>query len=261
MSDKKRRHRHKSSNGKSFIILPIIFFVGTYLVIYLALAPAFGSFVSAAGMFFSDNDKDFSTEYENIYVPVSENSTIPTIVIDKSSSQGEDSNDADNSGDSNQSNGKEVYIDSEAVEYPLYSNMFGELIIEDCGIDANLFFGDGDVSLRNGVGVYGGSFIPGYGKTILVAGHNNTYFNGLKYAEKGQKVVIKTSYGNYEYEITSTAVKDMNDSTAYDLNADYENLIMYTCYPFDELGLTKQRYFVYAKYLSGPRIDTSVKEG
>lgn len=246
MSDNKHRHRHKSSDGKSFIILPIIFLVGTYLVIYLALAPAFGSLASAVGLFFSDTNKDFSTEYKNIYVPVSENSTIPTIVIDEKESQ---------------SDSKEVYIENNAVVYPSYGNMFGELIIEDCGIDANLFFGDGDVSLRNGVGVYGGSFIPGYGKTILVAGHNNTYFNGLKYAEKGQKVVIKTSYGNYEYEITETAVKKMDDASAYDLNADYENLIMYTCYPFDELGLTSQRYFVYAKYLSGPRIDTRVKEG
>lgn len=252
MSDKKRRHRHKSSDGKSFIILPIIFLVGTYLVIYLALAPTVGSLVSAVGMFFSDNDKDFSTEYKNIYVPVSENSTFPTIVLDEK--------DSDGSGDE-QSDGKQVYLDSDALEYPVYSNMFGELIIEDCGINANLFFGDGDVSLRNGVGVYNGSFIPGYGRTILVAGHNNTYFNGLKYAEKGQKVTIKTSYGNYEYEITDMAVKDKNDGTAYDLSADYENLVMYTCYPFDELGLTSQRYFVYAKYLSGPRIDTRVKEG
>ncbi|MCH5297596.1 MAG: class D sortase [Ruminococcus sp.] len=255
MSDKKRRHRHKNSDGKSFIILPIIFLVGTYLVFYLALAPTFGSLVSAVGVFFSDNDKDFSTEYENIYVPVSENSTIPTIVIDDKNSQ---SDDGEGSGNSNS---KKVYLDNEAIEYPVYSNMFGELIIEDCGIDTNLFFGDGDVSLRNGVGVYGGSFIPGYGKTILVAGHNNTYFNGLKYAEKGQKVVIKTSYGNYEYEITDTAVKEMTDGSAYDLSADYENLIMYTCYPFDELGLTSKRYFVYAKYLTGPPIDTRVKEG
>lgn len=245
MSDNKHRHRHKNSDGKSLIILPIIFFVGTYLVLYLALAPAFGSYLSAAGLFFSDSDKDFSTEYKKIYVPVSENSTIPTIVIDEKESQ---------------SDSKEVYIENDAVVYPSYGNMFGELIIEDCGIDANLFFGDGDMSLRNGVGVYGGSFIPGYGKTILVAGHNNTYFNGLKYAEKGQKVVIRTSYGNYEYEITDTAVKKMDDRSAYDLNADYENLIMYTCYPFDELGLTRQRYFVYAKYISGPRIDTRVEE-
>lgn len=30
---------------------------------------------------------------------------------------------------------------------------------------------------------------------------------------------------------------------------------MYTCYPFDELGLTTQRYFVYAKLVSGTPID------
>lgn len=70
-----------------------------------------------------------------------------------------------------------------------------------------IFFGDNDVALRNGVGIYAGSFVPGYGGTILVAGHNNTYFNGLKNAEVGQKVEIKTSYGNYIYEITDTAVK------------------------------------------------------
>jgi sortase A len=233
MSEHKNRHRHKKSDGKSFIILPIIFLVGTYLVLYLALAPTLSTWVSAAGMFFSDTDKDYSTEYKNIFVPVSENSTTPT-------------ND---------------YIDISDIEYPQYSNMFGELIIEDCAVDASLFFGDGEVALRNGVGVYNGSFIPGYGKTILVAGHNNTYFNGLKYAAEGQRVQIKTSYGNYEYEITGTAVKKYNDATAYDLAADYENLIMYTCYPFDELGLTKQRFFVYAKYISGPQIDTSVQEG
>ena len=80
--------------------------------------------------------------------------------------------------------------------------LFGELIIEDCQINAKLFFGDGSTALNNGVGIYNGSSIPGYGKTILVAGHNNTYFNGLKYAEKNQKIKIRTSYGNYIYEIT-----------------------------------------------------------
>ena len=236
MSDNhNHRHRHKKSFGKSFIILPIIFFMATYLVLYLALAPTFSTLVSAAGLFFSDTEKDFSTEYKNIFVPV------------------ENVNNSENSADST--------VDIDTIEYPKYSNMFGELIIEDCGIDNNLFFGDGDVALRNGVGVYNGSFPPGYGRTILVAGHNNTYFNGLKYAEPGQKVLIRTSYGNYEYEITDTAVKKATDATAYDLSADYENLIMYTCYPFDELGLTAKRFFVYAKFVSGPQIDTGAGEG
>ena len=34
-----------------------------------------------------------------------------------------------------------------------------------------------------------------------------------------------------------------------------ENLILYTCYPFDALGFTPNRYFVYASYTSGPELD------
>ena len=83
------------------------------------------------------------------------------------------------------SNGQEkTYVKNDSVQYPNYGNLFGELIINDCNVDANLFFGDNDVALRNGVGIYAGSFVPGYGGTILVAGHNNTYFNGLKNAKQ-----------------------------------------------------------------------------
>ena len=136
------------------------------------------------------------------------------------------------------------------IEFPSYGDQFGELIIEDCQINAKLFFGDSDIALNNGVGIYNGSSIPGYGKTILIGGHNNTYLNGLKYAQKGQEILVRTSYGNFKYEITDVQIKDYKDESAYDLTADSENLILYTCYPFDELGLTPQRCFVYAKPLS-----------
>lgn len=109
---------------------------------------------------FSDSARDYSTEYNNIFVPVSEN---------------------ENETDSN----KKLPISE--IQYPKTGEQFGELIIEDCSIDNNLFFGDGNVALRNGVGIYNGSFIPGYGKTILVAGHNNTYFNGLKTQKQDRK--------------------------------------------------------------------------
>lgn len=228
MSERKRRHRHKVIfGGKSFIILPIIFSLGIYLVFYFALSPVISTFTSIGGLVFSDVETDYSTEYKNIFVPVTE-----------------------------EKNDESVKLGS--FEYPMYGNLFGELIIEDCDIDTKLFFGDGEVALRNGVGIYNGSFIPGYGKTMLVAGHNNTYFNGLKNAKEGQIVKIRTSYGNYEYKINKMEVKEFNDKSAYDLDADYENLIMYTCYPFDELGLTNFRYFVYAEYVSGPKIDKTV---
>lgn len=193
-----------------------------------------------ADMFFSDTEKSFSSQYKNIFVPVEEN--IETDIT-------QDSTDTDTPKNTQDT----VRISS--FIFPSFGNQFGELIIEDCQVNAKLFFGDDTTVLNNGVGIYNGSSIPGYGKTILVAGHNNTYFNGLKYAQKGQIIKIRTNYGNYQYEITDIQVKDCNDRSAYDLAAEYENLILYTCYPFDELGLTPLRCFVYAKPLSGPVID------
>lgn len=225
-----KKHRHKGG-GKNFLILPLVFCGLIYGLAALIFYPALSPFFSSVEMMFSDGDKDFSTAYENIFVPLPEDTSLES---------GE--------------NGSDQQIDASDVQYPNYGVCFGQLTIEDCGVDAKLFYGDGNVPLRNGVGIYNGSFIPGYGKTVLVAGHNNTFFNGLKYAQPGQEVKISTSYGNYVYEITSAEVKKASDNTAFDLGAQEENLVMYTCYPFDELGLTEQRYFVYAKYVSGPKI-------
>ncbi len=229
---------HHSINGKNFIILPICFCAVIYLIVCLAVLPAASTYLSLADMFFSDTEKNFSSQYENIFVPVEEST---------------ETNITGNSSNETKSAKETVSISS--FTFPSFGNQFGELIIEDCQVNAKLFFGDDTTVLSNGVGIYNGSSIPGYGKTILIAGHNNTYFNGLKYAKKGQIIKIRTNYGNYQYEITDIQVKDCNDSSAYDLAAENENLILYTCYPFDELGLTPLRCFVYAKPVSGPVID------
>ena len=70
-------------------------------------------------------------------------------------------------------------------------------------------------------------------------------------------VTIKTSYGVYEYQVTGSRVAHHLDDTAYDLMQDKEQLIMYTCYPFEMLvGITKQeRLFVYADKISGPVVE------
>ena len=47
-------------------------------------------------------------------------------------------------------------------------------------------------------------------------------------------------------------VVEASDETAYDFGIDHEQLIMYTCYPFDMLSSTPYRYFVYAELISGP---------
>lgn len=199
--------------------------------------PSASSYMALADMFFSEGEKDFSKEHINIFVPVEDNEASKAL---------EDSSEKENTAE---------IIKASSFTFPSYDYQFGELIIPDCQIHAKLFFGDSYSALKSGVGVYNGSSVPGYGKTILIAGHNNTYFNGLKYSKKGQIIKIRTNYGNYQYEITDTKIKDKDDRSAYDLAAETENLILYTCYPFDELGLTPNRFFVYAKFISGPIID------
>jgi sortase A len=191
------------------------------LGVVLVSIPMLPDLVPIVNMFMSDQQVDYSSAYDNIFVPT------------------------DNDGDT---------VNADDVDFPGIDKQFGELSIKGRSVKAKLFFGDGTIPLRNGVGIYAGSFIPGYGKTILVAGHNNTYFNGLKNVKKKDVVTIKTSYGNYKYEVTGTKVVSADDDSAYDLTSDEENLVMYTCYPFDELGLTEKRFFVYAKKISGPTI-------
>ncbi len=222
-------------NGKNFIILPIIFSLLILGICYAVVMPSARTFIKMGSLFFSDSEKNFSNDYNNIFVPVAEEPEEGTSEVSKVEEP------------------KTVPLSS--IEYPKIGEQFGELIIEDCQTDVKLFFGDGYVELNNGVGIYAGSFIPGYGKTIMIAGHNCTFFNGLKYAKVGQKVKIRTSYGNYTYEITDIQIKNAKDKSAYDLAAQTENLIMYTCYPFDALGFYPDRYFVYGKLVSGPVID------
>jgi len=216
---KKRKKFFKGM--RHFLLVPLLVCVLLYGVMFAVSTPFLSDFLSIGNMFLQDSESDYSRSYENIFTP------------------------SDNNGD---------VVDAKDVDYPSINKQFGTLKIDGRGVDAKLFFGDNSIALKNGVGVYAGSFIPGYGKTILISGHNNTYLNGLKNVKKGDVVKIKTSYGNYEYKINSTRVAKADDKSTYDLNADEENLIIYTCYPFDTLGLTEDRFFVYGDKISGPEI-------
>ena len=216
------KRRKKLLRGlRHFLLTPVLVCILLFVVIFAMTTPFLSDFYSIGSMFLQDSEPGYSHSYENIFTP------------------------SDNSGDT---------VNAEDVDYPSIDKQFGTLEIKNCDIETKLFFGDGFVPLRNGVGVYAGSFIPGYGKTILISGHNNTHFNGLKNVEKGDIVKIRTSYGNYEYRVNKTRIANAKDKSTYDLAADEENLVMYTCYPFDELGLTEQRFFVYAEKISGPEI-------
>lgn len=145
-----------------------------------------------------------------------------------------------------------------SITYPTAGDRYGSITISGTNVDAPVYYGDTTRILNQGVGTYmenSGAGLPGEGKTILLAGHNNTFFNDLQHVEEGAVVTIATHYGVYTYEVTGTKILDYQDTSAYDFSREDENLILYTCYPFDALGFTSDRFFVYARYISGPVLD------
>ncbi|MBQ4119623.1 MAG: class D sortase [Clostridia bacterium] len=148
----------------------------------------------------------------------------------------------------------EETIPSSVITFPLMGTKYAEISIESTALNCSVFFGDSPQILRKGAGHYAGSSFAGFGSTVLISGHNNRYFDTLKDAQIGSIITLKTNYGIYTYRITHTAIKKNTDRTAYDLGAKKENIVLYTCYPFNTLGLTSQRYFVYGEYVSGPKV-------
>lgn len=147
----------------------------------------------------------------------------------------------------------EVDLDA-AGGYPAAGDEMGRLSIEGTAVDCTLYYGDSTTEFSKGAGLYTGTGIPGEGRTIISGAHTDSYFRDLESVAEGDEVLITTYYGEYRYRVTGTRITTDTDATAYDLDADHENLVLYTCYPFGITEYTEQRYFVYAELVSGPVI-------
>jgi sortase A len=209
------------SRTKGFVIVPLVLSTVTVILLCILVSPFIGTVTSAANLFVLNEKK---ADEKILYSGTVQDGNNGTLKISE-------------------------------INVPNYGDMYGKISVDDTEINADLYFGDGAKELNKGVATYNGSFPPGFGRTVLLAGHNNTYFHTLGSAKVGSIIHINTNYGIYTYKVTSTKVADDSDKTAYDLSAKNENLVMYTCYPFDMIGVTSKRYFVYADFISGPKID------
>lgn len=209
-----------------YVLLPLAFFIIMNLFLYCTM----GSFVNIAlniwSMFSSETKSDDNEIYNDIFT---EDALL----------------------------GYDGTMNASDITYPIYGTRYGEIKINtnNTVYTAPLILGDSNSILYKGAGQFLGSHFPGEGSTILVSGHNTTYFNCLKYTKVGEIIEVNTNYGKYKYEIVDIAAKHKTDPTAYNLDSDKEYLVLYTCYPFDVVGFKVNRYFVTAKFVSGPKID------
>jgi sortase A len=207
----------------SYFIIPTIFVVAGLMLIFSAVSPLLSSVNDIISLFSANDKSDSSLTLSSIYR------------------------------ESWQLNESSVNIKN--INFPKYGEHYAMLSIEKAGIvNAKLYFGDSKEILNKGIGQYIGSFIPGYGLPILISGHNTMEFNKLKNVSVNDIVNVKTSYGVYEYKVSDIQIKLAKDKSAFDLSGSKEQLILYTCYPFDTLGLTNKRYFVYTDKVKGPNI-------
>lgn len=212
---------------KGFVLFPLAFFLVGYLAFFVFVYPGISPFVDMFSLIIDTNPPSFEVEgTDHFQLPDPPSEVNNTVALSE-------------------------------ITYPLEGDLYAKISIPSADIDCNLYYGDSKNVLKKGAGCYKGAFIPGYDRTTLIAGHNHTYFSTLWKAEVGDPIYIDTAYGSYEYKISGINITDHDDETAYDLLKKEENLILYTCYPFELMGFYQKRYFVYGEYVSGPMIDKS----
>lgn len=211
------------------VVVPIIFLICGYSLIYLVGKPVIQFVTSSIQLFLLTDTPTFEAA-EQSFKPV-DNKNVAT--------------------------NQKKELPSTKVAYPVGGQIFGKVKITSIDLCVPLYFGDSEEILRQGAGQFMGSVYPGEIGTSLIGGHNIDDFGRLGSVPVGDRIEIQTTYGNYTYRVTKIAVKNKKDQgidrMIYQRND--RRVILYTCYPIDSLGLTDQRLFVIGEYETGPVIN------
>jgi len=134
-------------------------------------------------------------------------------------------------------------VDKKVVKNPSYASKIGSLIIDSLDINLSIYYGESKEVLKKGIG-YTGAF-PGFNGTTILSGHNSELFlNNLKNIKIDDIITINTDYGVFKYKVVKMEIKNENEYSS--LEKEDKRLIIYTCYPFDEIVYSNQRFVIYA---------------
>lgn len=132
--------------------------------------------------------------------------------------------------------------------YPEYGTQYGTIEIDKIDVNLPVYFGDTLEILKKGVGHSSGSYFPGEGGSIIYMGHNSKkMFRRFSELQIGNEIKVKTSYGEYIYKIYDMQLIKETETDKLPIQKDKEILMIYTCYPFNNVGYATQRYVVYAE--------------
>ncbi len=132
--------------------------------------------------------------------------------------------------------------------YPEYGTQYATIEIDKIDVNLPVYYGDTLEILKKGVGHSSGSYFPGEGGSIVYMGHNSKkMFRRFSELQKGNEIKVTTSYGEYTYKIYDMQLIKETETDKLPIQRDKEILMIYTCYPFNNVGYATQRYVVYAE--------------
>ena len=132
--------------------------------------------------------------------------------------------------------------------YPEYGTQYATIQIPSINVDVPVYFGDTLEILKKGVGHSSGSYFPGEGGSIVYMGHNSKkVFRRFSELQIGNEIIVKTNYGEYKYKIYDMQLIKETDIDKLPIQKEKEILMIYTCYPFNNIGYATQRYVIYAE--------------
>jgi len=227
----------------AIFILPVFFTMLIFGLFYLMLEPFVGNYAGAVMLFVGDEVYDARHEVTDLLSQSSKerDNPAPWVPVE----------DHRNPEDTANPDDEPVFIRASDIVKPQPGDIYANITISGTTVDSPVFWGDSERELNKGVGTYMGGWLPGWGRTVMMAGHRSSDFADLRSVEIGAVITVRTHYETYTYEVTNIAVFNMNNKNAYDFLRDEENIILYTCYPFDRIGAAVERLFVYGEPLTG----------
>ena len=141
-----------------------------------------------------------------------------------------------------------VINDNKIKNYPEYGTQYAYIEIPQIDVNLPVYFGDTLEILKNGVGHSSGSYFPGEGGSIIYMGHNSKkMFRRFSELKNGNEITIKANYGEYKYKIYDMQIVKETEVDKLPIQNEKEILMVYTCYPFNNIGYATHRYVVYAE--------------
>lgn len=129
--------------------------------------------------------------------------------------------------------------------YPSKGEVIGSIEIPDLDRVLPIIEGTSEEELKNGVGHFTGSALPGENSNCVLSGHRDSVFIGVGDLKLGDRLIVQTAAGTFNYEIIKLQIVHKDDTTII-VPSDHAMLTLTTCYPFIFIGHAPDRYIISA---------------